>query len=208
MTTKIYLAYHNEDISQFTHPNIIPVKLNQTEFFESELFRMLDSKDVPEADYIGVITPSLFRKVKITLEQLFELKPEPFAKLSLWQEETPCDLLATKYHGPNYLTLMLWLLEELDIPVNIVNRYKGFYSNMWITKRSLFMEYLDLAKKAITVLDKAPPHIQYVLRTNPNWNGKLIGTGILEARFGKTYYPWQPFLMERLICVFAHTKEH
>lgn len=208
MTTKIFLAYHNEDISQFNHPDIIPIKLDQTEYFESEIFRMLTPDMIPDADYIGLITPSIFRKVpSLTIETLFTQKPDPFAKLSLWLPDALCDSIAVKYHGQMYMVIYLWLLEQLNIPMTIVNKYTAFYCNMWITKRPIFLEYLSLAKQAIKCLDSPPPHIQYALKTDSLYPGRLIGTGILEKRFGKPYYPWQPFIMERLICAFAYLKE-
>lgn len=208
MTTKIFLAYNNEDISEFNHPDIIPIKLDQTEYFESEIFRMLTPDMIPEADYIGLITPSIFRKVpSLNLESLFTQNPNPFAKLSLWLPDALCDSIAVKYHGQMYMVMYLWLLEQLNIPLTIVNKYTAFYSNMWITKRSIFLEYLQLAKQAIKCLDSPPPHIKYALLTDSLYRGKLIGTGILEERFGKPYYPWQPFIFERLICAFAYLKE-
>ena len=208
MTTKIFLAYNDEDISRFNHPDIIPVKLNQTEYFESEIFRMLTPDMIPEADNIGIITPSLFNKVPgITIDSLFKQRPEQFTKLLLWQDQVSADTLALRYHGQTYVVINLWLLEQLKFPLSIVNNYKGFYCNLWITKRSLFLEYLEVAKRAIKFLDSPSPHIQKALATDPLYRGKLMGTGILEKRFGKHYYPWQPFIMERLICAFAHLKE-
>ena len=208
MITKIFLAYNDENISRFNHPDIIPVKLNQTEYFESEIFRMLTPDMIPEADNIGIITPSLFKKVPgITIESLFKQSPEQFTKLLLWLEELPSDTLSVQCHGQMYMVINLWLFEQLKFPLNIVNKFKGFYCNFWITKRSLFLEYLEVAKRAIKFLDSPPPHIQQALATDPLYSGKLTGTGILEKRFGKHYYPWQPFIMERLICAFAHLKE-
>ncbi len=208
MKTKIFLAYHDEDISAFNHPDIIPIKLEQSEYFESEIFRMLTPDMIPEADNIGIITPSLFKKVpSLNLETLFTQNPKPFTKLLLWLEHEPCDSLATRCHGQMYMVINIWLLQQLNLPLNVINKYKGFYSNMWITKRELFLEYLALAKQAIRHLDSPPPHIEYALKTNPLYPGKLLGTGILEKRFKKSYYPWQPFLLERLICLFAHLKQ-
>jgi hypothetical protein len=208
MTTKIFLPYYHEDISEFNHPDIIPIKLDQTEYFESEIFRMLTPDMIPNADNIGIITPSFFKKVPgLTLNSLFNKQPNPFTKLVLWMEHIPCDILTIQYHGNAYMVIMPWLLQQLNIPVNIINKYKAFYCNMWITKRQVFLEYLDLAKKAIKCIDSAPPNIKLALSTDPKYNGKLKGSGILEKRFGKSYYPWQPFIMERLICAFAYTKE-
>jgi hypothetical protein len=62
---------------------------------------------------------------------------------------------------------------------------------------------LKLAKRAIAIIDNAPPHIKYLLASDSRYDGKLLRTGVLEKRFGKPYYPWQPFLMERLICVYT-----
>jgi hypothetical protein len=208
MTTKIFLAYHDEDISNFDHPDIIPIKLDQTEYFESEIFRMLTPDMIPEADNIGIITPSIFKKVpELTIDLLFSKTPDPFTKFLVWMEHLPCDSLAVICHGQMYMVINMWLLQQLNIPLNITNQYSGFYSNMWITKRELFVEYLALAKRAIKCMDNCPPHIQYALRTDPLYNGSLMGTGILETRFGRPYYPWQPFIMERLICAFAHLKQ-
>jgi hypothetical protein len=208
MTTKIFLAYNDEDISAFQHPDIIPIKLDQTEYFESEIFRMLTPDMIPEADNIGIITPSLFKKVPgITIDSLFTKNPDPFVKLLLWQEHIPADVLAVRYHGNMYMVINTWLFEQLKFPLSIVNNFKGFYCNLWITKRSLFLEYLEVAKRAIKHLDSPPSHIQNMLTTDPLYRGKLMRTGILEKRFRKPYYPWQPFIMERLICAFAHLKE-
>lgn len=203
MSTILFLLYNDEDISAFQHPNIIPLKLNQTEYFESEAFRMLEY--VPDADNIGLITPSIFKKVPgLTLEKLFELKPDPISKLLLWLPNISGDVLGEQYHGPNYTVLMMWLLEELKISTSVIGKSQGFYSNLWIAKRDFFMDYLKLAKRAIEVIDNAPPHIKYILTSNPKYPGKLLGTGVLEKRFKKSHYPWQPFLIERLICIFAH----
>ena len=45
---KYFLTYHQEDIKQFNHPDIIPLKLDQTEYFEYESYRMLKPEDIPD----------------------------------------------------------------------------------------------------------------------------------------------------------------
>ena len=206
-TTKIFLLYNDEDISAFSHPDIIPVKLNQTEYFESEFFRMIEPADIPNADNIGIITPSLFNKCKgITLDELFKMKPDPYI-VKLYTTNEPCENNATGYHGIFFIVLWSWILEQYDISYLNFNEYPGFFSNLWITRRDLFIEYLGFAKNTIKLIDNAPLRIKEVLETNPNYGHAKISTDILQRRFGKPYYPWQPFLMERLICLFIHLKE-
>jgi len=205
-STKIFLLYNDEDISVFNHPDIIPVKLNQTEYFESEFFRMIKPENVPDADNIGIITPSLFKKCKdITLNTLFKMRPNPYI-VKLYPTNEPCENNATGYHGIFFIVLWSWILEQYDISYLNFNEYPVFFSNLWITRRDLFIEYLTFAKNTMNLIDNAPLRIKEVLETDPNYLGK-IGKNTLELRFGKPYYPWQPFLMERLICLFIHLKE-
>jgi hypothetical protein len=206
-STKIFLLYNDEDISVFNHPDIIPIKLNQTEYFESEFFRMIEAEDVPNADNIGIITPSLFKKCKdITLDTLFKMRPTPYI-VKLFTTNEPCENNATMYHGIFFVVLWSWILEQYDISYLNFNEYPAFFSNLWITRRDLFIEYLAFAKNTMNLIDKAPLRIKEVLETNPHYGDAKISTEILELRFGKSYYPWQPFLMERLICLFIHLKE-
>jgi hypothetical protein len=118
-----------------------------------------------------------------------------------------CDTHFVDYHGENASKLWMWMLDQLDLKWTL-NKYKLFHSNFWITTRETFIEYLAFAKKVITLFDNAPPHIKELLNTNSNYkHGKLFGTGILEKRFGKPYYPWQPFILERVVCLFDYVKE-
>jgi hypothetical protein len=204
---KIFLLYNDEDISAFNHPDIIPVKLNQTEYFESEFFRMIKPEDVPDVDNIGIITPSLFKKCNgITLDTLLKMRPNPYI-VKLYPTNEPCENNATLYHGIFFIVLWSWILEQYDISYLNFNEYAVFFSNLWITRRDLFIEYLTFAKNTMNLIDNAPLRIKEVLETDPNYYLGKIGKNTLELRFEKPYYPWQPFLMERLICLFIHLKE-
>jgi len=206
---KYFLTYHKEDISAFQHPGIIPLKLDQTEYFEYESYRMLKPEDIPDVKYIGFISPKVLIKSKYkTVESLFTVDTSiSFRNISVHEQSKPCEKFATKNHGVNFLVLWSWLLTQLGIPLTIMNTYPVFYCNCWVADRNTFISYLEFAKKAITIIDNAPEDIKEVLESDPKYQGPLLKTGILEERFGKPYYPWQPFLMERLVCVYAHIKE-
>jgi hypothetical protein len=204
---KIFLLYNDEDISAFNHPDIIPVKLNQSKYFESEFFRMIEPEHIPDVENIGIITPSLFKKCNgITLDSLLKMRPNPYI-VKLYSMNEPSENQATHYHGIFFIVLWSWILEQYDISYLNFNEYASFYSNLWITRRDLFIEYLSFAKNTMKLIDNAPLRIKEVLETNPNYGHAKISTSVLELRFGKTYYPWEPFLMERLICLFIHLKE-
>ena len=206
---KYFLTYHEEDIQQFMHPDIIRLKLDQTEYFEYESYRMLKAEDIPDVKYIGFISPKVLIKSKYkTVESLFTIDTsKPFRNISICENCKPCEEFAIKSHGINFLVLWSWLWIQLGIPLTIMNKYPVFYCNCWVADRDTFISYLEFAKKAMKIIDNAPEDIKEILNTNPKYKGALTGKGILEKRFGKPYYPWQPFLMERLVCVYAYIKE-
>jgi hypothetical protein len=167
---------------------------------------MITTDIVPDADQVGFIVPSLFRKSRYkTLDKLFTINiHNGFYKLLPTNDI--CDAYFIKHHGENAYKLWLWMLEQLDLKWTL-NKYNVFYCNCWITNRETFIEFLTFVKKVILLFDNAPQHIKELLNTDPNYKGKLIGTGILEKRFGKPHYPWQPFILERVVCLFDYIKE-
>ena len=79
MVFKLYLLYSYENISSYLHNDIIPLKLDQTEFFESEAFRMLNESNLVQSDYIGFISPFVLetemKKEKSLDEYICKIKP-------------------------------------------------------------------------------------------------------------------------------------
>jgi hypothetical protein len=211
--TKLFLLYTNEDISLFNHPDIIPLKLNQTEYFESEAFRMITPEMIPDdVDQIGCITPNVFCKKKLfkkqthdTLDKLLNVNVDK-GFFKILPRDHKCDNHFFSNHGENARRLWLWMLEQLDLKWAL-NKYNGFYCNCWITTKDTFLDYLAFIKRVFILFDNAPQDIKDILLTDPNYNGKLIGTGVLEKMFDKPYYPWQPFIFERIVCLFAYINE-
>ena len=204
---KYFLTYHQEDIKQFNHPDIIPLKLDQTEYFEYESYRMLKPEDIPDVKYIGFISPKVLIKSKYkTVESLFTVDTSKTFAPILPNNNKP-EKSATEYHGANFLVLWTWLWIQLGIPLNIMDNYHPFYCNFWAADRDTFISYLEFAKKAMTIIDNAPEDIKEILKTDPRYRDGKLSRDLLQKKFGKPYYPWQPFLMERLVCVYAHIKQ-
>ena len=102
MSTKLFLLYNDENISEYLHPDIIPLKLNQTPYFESEAFRMLD--DLPNAENIGFLTPSAKRKIKdFSIEKILKLNPDPIFYLCKGPELV--EKQAIDYHRKTFLII-------------------------------------------------------------------------------------------------------
>jgi hypothetical protein len=201
--TKLFLLYYNEDISDYNHPDVIPLKLTQTPYFESEAFRMLE--DLPNAENIGFLTPSAKNKIKdFSIEKILNLNPDPITFLYVINKQIEKD--SVLYHGKNFLTVWKYIFNTHSLSYSIMNTYIGGYSNLWVAKREFVVEYLKFAKKTMFFLDTSPTLIQNIIFSDSNYRGKLMDTGILNTRFGFNHYPWHPFILERLINLFAKIK--
>jgi hypothetical protein len=204
--TKLFLLYHNEDISKYSHPDIIPLKLNQTPYFESEAFRMLE--DLPNAENIGFLTPSAKNKIKyFSIENILNLDPDPFFYFCKGPERV--EKQAIEYHGKTFLILWRYILDFHRISYSIMNTYYGSYCNLWVAKREFVREYIEFAKKTMNFLDNSSEDIRMLLFSDSRYyEGKLLNTGILNKKFGFNHYPFHPFVMERLISLFATLKKY
>jgi hypothetical protein len=202
--TKLFLLYNDEDISEYSHPDIIPLKLNQTPYFESEAFRMLE--DLPNAENIGFLTPSAKDKIKdFSIEKTLNLNPRPIVYLypsliNFIEKKT------LEYIGEQFLIIWKYILDKHSIDHSVMNTYSGGYCNLWIAKKEFVCEYIEFARKTMEFLDNSPQEIRTLLFSDSTYHGKLSNTGILNKKFGFNYYPFHPFVMERLISLFAKIK--
>jgi hypothetical protein len=205
VVTKLFLLYSDEDISYYIHPDIIPLKLNQTEYFESEAFRMLNESDLPDVENIGFITPSArFKIPNFSIKKILEINPKPIT--FLFPGSQKCEEHAIRFHGNGFLTIWKYLLDCHSISYDIINTYTGKFSNLWIAKRSFVIEYLNFAKKTIEYLDKSNTEIKNILFSDSKYIGKLLESGLLKKKFNLSHYPFHPFIMERIICLFDRIK--
>lgn len=203
--TKIFLLYNSEDITAYNHKDIIPFKLNQTEYFESEAFRMLNEEDLPDVENIGFITPSSkFKIPNFSIEKILQLQANPIT--FLWPQQEKCEEHAVKWHGDEFLIIWKYLLDCHSISYDIINTYNISFSNLWIAKKTFVIEYLKFAKKTINFLDNSKDEIKNILFSDSKYIGKLTSTGILKKKFGYNHYPFHPFVMERIICLFSRIK--
>jgi hypothetical protein len=202
-STIIYLLYNDEDISRFSHPQIIPLKIKtQNEFFESEAFREITT--LPDVKNIGFITPAFFRKQKLTLDELFIKIGSNRLPHTIGLVEAEENRLAflTKFHGENFIKIWRWLITELGYSAHINDDFKGFSANMWVSNREFVHNFIKVARKAMDLCENAPNHIKELLYSDTHYNGS-IKHKCLE-KFGVPHYPFHPFIIENLPCFLAH----
>lgn len=198
-----YLMAYNEVhvIKRFCALNYVDViyLVPRTEYFESNGFRLV-SHPVPNTDFIGILTPRFEQKSGLSLRDICEhANRADFDILALYTIDV--DLLhhAVRCHGLMFERLWRWLMGALDIePIYWNPRCRPFFSNLWIARRSIFLEYIKVARRAMTLIDAAPPAIQALL-----WSDSQYGRMREPLRDGVWHYPFHPFLMERLIVVIA-----
>jgi hypothetical protein len=164
---------------------------------------MLNMSDIPDSiEYVGFITPSFFRKSGLTLQQItppsHDLTIRKFVGAPYDTTETYIEF-AEKHHGPTFRYIWEWLIRGLGYnPYNMRYTVTHMYCNMWILSRKNVEIFLDIAKKAIHILDNAPPYIRNLLFTNSNYDGRLNKES-LQSLCSTEHYPFHPFIMERLI---------
>ena len=209
--TKIFLLFNNEDIEQYKHEHIIPLKLDQTVYFESEVFRMLSNKDLPDSDNIGFMTVKGIQNIlnyKNTnfsnFMQSLQINIQNITRLS----NTESNLnRAVNYHGKTYSVLWDYLSNELGVQHKYeYSKVITFFNNCWYAPKKIVCGYLLFAKKAFRIFDDCPEDIRNLLFSDSRYDGILKGEGCMK-KFGIPHYPFHPFIFERLICLYKYLIE-
>lgn len=197
-----YLFYSDEDISAFEHPNIIPIQLQPgTIFFESQGY--LNIGIIPDAQYIGFITPSLFYKTHIqNVEELFQIRTEPSTIYGFVFNYENCLSDTIKNHGDTFKTLWEYMIEELGYSEHLQTDFMNCYCNMWIAESAIVKRFLECIKRAAGILTDASGEIRTLLNSDSLYEGKIPSSVLLE-KFGFPHYTYHTFVLERLIGFFA-----
>jgi len=201
--TVLYLLYNDEDISAFKHPQVIPLKIKtQNMYFESQAFREIGV--LPDVKNIGFITPSFFRKQKLTLDELLLNIGEGRLQKTVGLVEAEFNRLAflTKFHGENFIKIWRWLIVELGYKDHVNSDFKGFSANMWVSNREFVLNFIKVARRAMDLCDNAPADIKEMLYSDTHYNGSVKHK--MMEKFGVPHYPFHPFILENLVCFLAH----
>jgi hypothetical protein len=206
--TRIYLLYYNEDIQEYlSDPRVVPIKLSQSIFMESDGFNKINESDIPaHIEYIGFITPSLMKKTGKLLSDLYHpTTPNTLVAISSCNSSTTYIQFANYYH-PLFRVLWCWLIGSMGLdPLNHKYTPTHIHSNMWITNRSVALEYVAFAKRCMDTIYNAPPEIRALFNMDSQYGGKMTKERLREI-FGMNHYPYYPFILERCIAFFCELK--
>lgn len=203
--TVYYLFYSDEDISEFNHPNIIPIQLQPlTILFNSQGF--LNINTLPDVQNIGFITPELFKKTHIKhVDELFQITVDPSTVNGFVFNYENCIYDSQKCHGAPFKELWTYMIGEMGYREYVETDFVNCYCNMWVAERHLVQTFIQWIKQASQILYSAPNPIQRLLNSDALYK-RLPPSALLE-KIGVPHYTFHSFLLERLIGLFVVVKK-
>ena len=211
----LYIVYHDEASKQIAakYEKYSWAKLlyiESTKYLESDAYRVLKTREDEWKDkqFVGVIKYSFEEKTTF-----FD-----FEHLCKEQEADVFTFVGPESHSPDtqgvsmirtarrchqyfptiwsHILITRMGLNETDV---FSEEIPAFYSNFWIAKTQLFKEYLRIYGIVQEIMEK-DELIRPILYQNASYF-QHIDTDRLTQIMGVPYYPYHPFVMERLPCL-------
>lgn len=193
-----------------------PFELPQDKYFESSIFRVGPSArelfgEGDDAGWVGHLTYSYGAKigdydfVKLINQvdaggwDVVGLRPAPTHNLYDF---------ADTWH-PGFMRIWERLVELLGY--GDYRQYgvpAAFYCNYWLMRRELYDKYRGVATRAMELLDSDEMLREWAYGDS-SYRGTLerLPDSKLVEMCGRPYYTFHPFVMERLVCFFAHAEK-
>jgi hypothetical protein len=213
MKIRIYILCYNEqsyayalrDYSNIEWAKIIYI--NSTVLFENIMYDsiLLDNyDDWKDFDYVGTISwkagykirlPDINKLATFLETNRFDVIPFYFIDANL--------INRTTYYHPKFRYLWIKILTKLGYSeTQITKNIKAFYCNYWITTPILMLEYIKFFKKVKHCIDTYD-EIHEDIWSDSHFNSStLLSPEKCLVTFGKPYYPYHPFIYERIPCFF------
>jgi hypothetical protein len=209
---KLFLLYSYENIEHLRHEDIIPLKLDQSVYFESTAFRMLKYSDLPKCDAIGFITPKSFNNLLLSTDfntfMNHTLQVEIKEIIPIFHFPGHTLNHGIQSHGPDFKTIWKYLSENVGYGTDYdFDEVPVFFRNAWVAPRSQVVGFLYFAKECMRVLDAAPPNIEELLYSDANYMYATLDKNTLLRKFGVPHYTFHPFIMEYAICIYKYMTE-
>jgi hypothetical protein len=176
---------------------------------ESRVFLQLDIENIPNVDNIGFLTPSFFRKSGIqSISEICNIAvhDREIVGFYLTDIDSICLKKAEMNHGPNFVSLWNHLLVEMGFQTCIGKDFVCTYSNMWVCKRSMAIEFILFMRNVIKTMLSFSGKMSEILHSNSGYVGNA--TNMLEQKAGFRHYTYHAFLCERIIGLFAHRNDY
>ncbi len=194
-----------------------------TQYFESKVISdyepLLCSKYVGTASWDLKKTWGIYngKRSNFSIEQGLNLLEGgiDFLSLSYRRSHTTLVKQANMWHHPEnfkpihrrnnptmFHDMFVYLCDNIGLDFEEPNTL--VYEHTFFTTRALFIEYRNLLRKAITYIE-SNEKFNAELQQNAGYRHKKLPNKAAKE-IGLTYYPFTPFLLERLLSVWVHWK--
>jgi len=162
-------------------------------------------KLIPQSnkDYVGIFSHKFGAKTGLArnrVNKIIESESLNNTDIISFCLQIPEYLKWTEKAHPGFLWRFSKLCKELGLtlkePKNVV------YSNFFVAKKEVYLEYTELLKKAIMCLTDE----SYKAFDSANYKSGLSSEELFE-KTGLTHYTWHTFLLERLLSVWIDNKK-
>lgn len=190
-----------------------------TPFFENSVIRNLIELGAHRGhDYFGVVSHKLREKITITKHGWAKIKnianvsdlpfsPQLFQTILLqkrpdtmsFQRHIPHDPIsfADKFH-PNFSKYFAEIMHKTGYKWTPISFENVFYCNFFVAKNEIYERYVtEMLAPAMDIMLEMPELFQ-----NSNYPHALPEE--LKIKFNIQYYPYHPFLCERMYSYFVH----
>jgi hypothetical protein len=213
----IYILYYDDNSKIIAENEFKAYK--QTKLFFNRTDKYLENNfylDFPERTdwhykkYVGCLSYKFHRKV------LYDNKVADVNQILLQYNNLDidgigflsCDLALKQdeSHHPGLLPMITTLLKRtLNIDISSeYDKFKVFYCNYWILKTELMLKYSIFLSNIIRKID-SDPALKELFDTDAQYSGKYVTpVDTMIKMFGKPYYTWYPFVLERLPSIFCY----
>jgi hypothetical protein len=180
-------------------------KLGRSKYFENQIFVIMDEdyEEWKNKKYVGQISYNIINKqlnAEFDIANIIEESKN--ADVVAFFKRSELDLLtqATLYHG-HFEQVWVSLLTKMGYTTSdIYQKYPTFPCNCWMAKPEWMKKYIAFVKQAMDLLDN-DTELKTLCSQDSGYPGSLPAETLMDI-FGKAYYTYEPFIMERLPCFF------
>jgi hypothetical protein len=213
------IYFHESQRAQLDYVPYFNSASDCTVYFESSVIkRLVESGAHAGSDYFGVVSHQLREKLRYTADawrnngeiantSVRAFTPEDFEQelrsrspdAMSFQRHVPHDpiTLADRFH-PNFSHHFRRVMSAIGYGWTPTPFATVFYFNYFVAKADVYERYVrEMLAPAMSVMDHMPE-----LMGNSHYPNPLPEP--LRASFGVPFYPYHPFLCERLFSYFAH----
>lgn len=189
------------------------IRIPTTFYLESVMYSTILQRRIEEwkdADFVGCIAWTAHKKLQ-TLDLGPLLRPDLDLVAFMYRGD-PLVATATRWH-PRFQFIWTQVLRHMGYADDAILNplIPSFYCNYWAARPWVMRAYLDFFAKFKHALETLP-HIQDALWSDSEYSDRGTDIASISSErcmtiWGVEYYPYHPFLCERLICFFITTVE-